>query len=540
MAGAEESKFGALPTEILVHIFSFLDGVAASEVRLHDQPSADMLASADSATDPTVPLKTLSLVNRRFRAAVLPLLFRHVLWAFDRWDLMVAEQESDPASAIPVLAFIQQHGLGKYVQTLTLAVGDSINAMYRLRAEGRGMPGPSAVRMTGGVGQKAATYNENNNWLWRVLFDVMDPLRFTIIASPRMLASLLSRMLFLGDAWSFVMPQHILSLSRKDRSIPMPTTDERVGGEGSSSSAAALSAESSSSSSCAPVLKRVACELFDIRPWTQLLLNEGSSTSVYKTYEFFLKRPPSMLGALLGSEEYPNDIPLIPQSVRDLSYVGIFPLASHFDTLVQHLPPLDRLFVQLVPRNDILNDAEEMRNIDVNDLWMERNSAYQLLMKELFDPTQSGNGSGSINSNWSMLREFESGDAADREAWEMAVQYIRLSGGDWRVEREGVFVRRDEDDDSDNGRRISFQPLHAHNDGEDFEAGFSDDEPEGDAAHPSNFLLVTPLILPDTLLCDSYSQDNGSFHHRSSTKSETKSGAAKANSFQWDSEIAIV
>ena len=71
-----------------------------------------------------------------------------------------------------------------------------------------------------------------------------------------------------------------------------------------------------------------------------------------------------MLGALLGAEEFPNDEPLIPSTIRDLSYVGIFPLSTHFNTLVQNLPRIDRLFVQLVPRNDILKDKKEMEHLD--------------------------------------------------------------------------------------------------------------------------------------------------------------------------------
>ncbi len=45
--------------------------------------------------------------------------------------------------------------------------------------------------------------HEDNNWVWETLFELMDPTRFTMMASPQMLASLLSRMLFLGDSWSF-------------------------------------------------------------------------------------------------------------------------------------------------------------------------------------------------------------------------------------------------------------------------------------------------------------------------------------------------
>jgi hypothetical protein len=180
---------------------------------------------------------------------------------------------------------------------------------------------------------------------------------------------------------------------------------------------------------------------------------------VYKTYEFFLKRPPSILGALLGSEEAPNDESLIPPSVRSLSYIAMFPLSSHFNTLVSHLPPVDKLYLQLVPRNDILDDKEEMRNIQVSDLWMERNTCYSLVMRALFgvelsngwepwDDEDPDRGRG-----WRTLKTFESGDAADKEAWDMAVDYVRMSGTSWRVVADGVLVKgaRRAGDSSDGG-----------------------------------------------------------------------------------------
>jgi hypothetical protein len=172
---------------------------------------------------------------------------------------------------------------------------------------------------------------------------------------------------------------------------------------------------------------------------------------VYKTYEFFLRRPPSILGALLGCEERPNDKPLIPPTLTSMSYIAIFPLSSHFQLLVDGLPRLERLYIQLVPQNDILRDPEEMRNIQPSDLWMERNTCYGLIMRSLLSG-EVGDGDGSSDSddddglhspssNWRHLRVFESGDAADRDAWDMAVQYIQTSGADWHVESDGVFVR---------------------------------------------------------------------------------------------------
>ncbi|KAF6827176.1 F-box domain-containing protein [Colletotrichum plurivorum] len=399
-----------LPNEILAQVFSYLDRPAPSDSKLHDQPSSIMLQNLFFERD----LKTTSTICRRWRAVVLPLLFRHVVWTFDRFELPLMEETGDPASAIDLLTFLRENNLFSYVKTLTMFVEDAMG--------GLSTQGASNVELMETGFASKASYSEDYNWLWRTLFAHVDPMRLTIISSPQVLARLLSRMLFLGDAWNFDMPQHILSLSRKDKKSVTAKDKEKT------------TASSSRQTSEIPHQMYVPCDLFTIRPWQALLLNEGSSTRAYKTYEYYLKRPPSILGALLGAEEFPNDEPLIAPSIRDLSYVGIFPLSSHFNTLVQNCPRLDRMFVQLVPRNDVLNDAEEMRNIDISDLWMERNSAYSLLFRELFNPGP--------DSPWLELKTFESGDAADREAWEMAVHFVQFSGvRGWKVESEGVFVR---------------------------------------------------------------------------------------------------
>jgi hypothetical protein len=74
-----------------------------------------------------------------------------------------------------------------------------------------------------------------------------------------------------------------------------------------------------------------------------------------------------------------------------------------------------------------------MQQVEAEDLWMERNSCYALLMRELFNapPTQ----------NYKFLQVFESGDAADTDAWHMAVEYVKRAANGWKVAQEGVFVR---------------------------------------------------------------------------------------------------
>ncbi|KAI0179422.1 hypothetical protein GGR52DRAFT_305944 [Hypoxylon sp. FL1284] len=432
-----------IPPEILLHISDFLDGAAPSQTRLHDEPRHDML------DDRVLPkLKTASLVCKAWRILALPSLFRHILWRPKMSSL-----RAFTLNPISLLRFLDDHKLGRGVTSFTLIVDFEDKEANSKRIT-------PVIRTV------------DLEWLWDQLFSVIDPLRFTMIAPPSTLAAFMSRMLFLDDAWSFGIPYHILSLARATRDplrgkssghhlethlsdLHISTFEQSAARASQSSwSAAAAGASTSSpstSTSCTVRSRKApACPLFTARPWTSLLLNEGSSIKVYKTYEFFLRQPPSMLGALLGCEEYPNDTPLLPPTVTDLNYVAIFPLSSHFETLLRHLPPLDRLFVQLTPRpgNGILQDRDETAHVDLADLWLERNTAYSCIVRELTtDPSaldDAGHGHDH-NRSWTALRVFESGDAADQEAWEMAVKFVERESEAWRVEREGVFVKRDAD-----------------------------------------------------------------------------------------------
>lgn len=50
--------------------------------------------------------------------------------------------------------------------------------------------------------------------------------------------------------------------------------------------------------------------------------------------------------------------------------------------------------------------------LDSDNLWMERNSCYATIVRELFNSPLIG--------NYKYIQIFESGDAADRDAWFMA------------------------------------------------------------------------------------------------------------------------
>ncbi|RYO90561.1 hypothetical protein DL766_006763 [Monosporascus sp. MC13-8B] len=475
---------GDLPPEVMLHVFDFLAGATSSEERLHEQPSATLLDGEPGSRN----LKRASLVSRAWRSLTLPLLFRHVLWR-----PRVTSLSAFTLNPIPLLRFLEENGLvadrhhhhRSGVETLTLVV-DFVEDGW-----GAGDDAHPHAHRQGRTGAGPRIRSVDLEWLWDQLFSVVDPLRFTVMAPPTTLAALLSRTLFLDDAWAFDMPYHILSLSRirggeellsKHQKMEWPLSDYRLsstgaaaksdGGEASSSRGEAAGPSRSSTSSRRPSRwKKQAppSPLFTIRPWTALLLNEGSSTRAYKTSEFFFRRPPSLLGALLGCEEGPHNDgnappPLIPQTVRDLSYVAVFPLSSHVEaTLAPHLPPhVERLFVRLTPTPKSRLFLED-NGVDPADLWLERNAAYQSLIREFVaafspptpsslssPPSPGAGGEVERHNNWANLRVFETGDAAaDGKAWDMSCRLLGRSGvRGWKVEREGLLVRYDDGDEN--------------------------------------------------------------------------------------------
>ncbi|KAK3365568.1 hypothetical protein B0T24DRAFT_636109 [Lasiosphaeria ovina] len=431
------SIIDVLPVELIRGIFSCTPE-PLSHTRLHGQPAYEMLQRAET------PLKNMSLVSKRWRDIALPILFGHVVWVVEFLG-MIAEplpDVDDPIDNFPLLHFLRHHGLARHVDSLTLIVRDFDRSPPAL---------VSASELDGYAASSSLEAKTSYDWLWDLVFGAVDPRTFTMIAMPDTLGSLLSRAVWEGDAWTFDMNTvNILSLAR-----PAATRAQLNAATSSSPKQGAADA-SSPTPQTAPASK-----LFTIRPWTHLLLNEGSFTPVYGTHEFFLRRPPSILPALLGcdSEAPPGTPRLIPPTIKSLSYVAIFPLSSHVNMLATFLPcGLDHLSMQLMPDidNNILHNPREMHHVQLADLWLERNTCYSLIMAMLLEwhkPRNRGEHLIITQSNladddeedpddpWASLREFETGDSRDEEAWNLAVQQVQLSRAGWLVERRGKFVR---------------------------------------------------------------------------------------------------
>jgi hypothetical protein len=434
----ESIIIGALPNEVLSYIFGYLDTPAPSISTLREEPVFE-LTNAEVAN-----LKTVSLVSKRWRGAILPLLFKHSRFIIteptaSRLPLLEAIR--------PFLDFFRDNSLNKATTSLVLLVGDKK------------------------VGNRS-DYNRRSDCFeafWETIFKTIDPTELLIVAHPEALGALTSCSVFLSDAWCFDSPYHYLRLQRSpllnlisieetggvDEALK-PGQIRRDGQSEIQPESSSLDsnlnntqdplsrpidinprilrvssqAAKSSSISCVSLDREItpvkSSALFHIRPWSSLLLNEGSFIKAYSTYEFWLRQPPSVsricefkdgaltvlqiLPDLVGESEM-DESPqqaLISRTIRDFSYIGIFPMVSHFSALTKNLPRLDNLYVQLVPKNNILNNPKKMTQVEAGDLWLERNSCYAILMRELFNAPPL--------MNFKYLQVFESGDAADEEA----------------------------------------------------------------------------------------------------------------------------
>ncbi|KAM5352570.1 hypothetical protein ACJ41O_005292 [Fusarium nematophilum] len=429
-----------LPNELIAHILSFLDSSSSLQRRLYQDP-AKISRPVQSAE--VTPLKNASLVCHLWRRSVLNLLFRHVVWAFQRFYKPPGER-GDLVSQIEVLDFLRRNNLSKHVESFAIFIDPPRGAGDQRYADGQfwgALPPKSHPLETpvswnllwsvlsqqprrvdedddaGAVEDSSRTRQHwDNNWLWHAIFDVVDPVRITLISSADIIASLLSRSVDLTSDWAFNSCYHIISLSRPGRTLKDKETSHPLPSQNPDKEALLLPSD-----------------LFSIRDWTSLLLNEGSFAPVYSTYEFFHYSPPTLLPVIFDPGD-PSFSP-IRTSLQSLSYIATFPLSHHIaDFLIPACPPVERLYVQLMPKNRDFWEGEGLSRVNLSDLWLECDASYSLLMRQILDPAPQ--------QGWERLRVFESGDAPAESVWSMTSYNTSIDGvNGWREDSEGVFIR---------------------------------------------------------------------------------------------------
>lgn len=275
-----------LPNEILAHILGYLD-VPKSSANLLDEPCLELTQSN------TADLKAASWISKQWRRAVFPMLFKHAQF--------IVPEPKDHRPMLddqikPFLDFATRTSLQSIIASFTLVVQDA-----KLLGNGRKLDRFSSF--------------------WLSLFDALDPPEILIIAPVEALGALTACHVALGDAWQFDCPCHYLRLKRpvasktrqKETGVPSDQnkvissdherlatqTDIALGNLDASVSQVSIPiypSESALDSAGAVVFPPRAefSTLFQIRPWTNLLLNEGSSIRAYATYEWWQRQSPSV------------------------------------------------------------------------------------------------------------------------------------------------------------------------------------------------------------------------------------------------------
>jgi hypothetical protein len=295
---------------------------------------------------------------------------------------LFAHARLDPNHCTPFLNFIRNHSLTPYITSLVAHLPGSCTHLH-----------PA--------------------WWSRILTTI--PLTtFTILCPPYVFAELTQTSLVSPDSWVFNMPYHALRF-RQDH----PTL------------------------SC-----NTASHLFTTRPWTHLSVNESSSLKAYSQYEYFLRKTPSLIASLHHSPPPPPGSFLSPFSsllinLTHFTYTAIFPFYNHVETIlhsVRAMSNLTSLTFKLCPEPESTVIDDELKlalgHIDLNDAWMEFDTAYNIIMHTVIYLTPDGGGKGK-------LEEFKIDDVKMEAIRENLEDVISQRLQEWWVHAgEGVWRRK--------------------------------------------------------------------------------------------------
>lgn len=200
---------------------------------------------------------------------------------------------------------------------------------------------------------------------WAQLLNAVPATRFSILASPEILTELVGVCSWSTDAWAFDMPLQILSFDQSPEAARVQIDYDNLP------------------------------NFLVARPWHTMVLNEGSSLMAYTTYEFFLRRTPSLLSALHFNASGAGDA--LFANLLSFDFIAIFPFYNHVDEVlkcIRKMSRLRRLFVKLCPEPDstVLRDEIEVAggHMDVNDPWNECETSWMLIAHSVVFLTMEG------------------------------------------------------------------------------------------------------------------------------------------------------
>ena len=189
---------------------------------------------------------------------------------------------------------------------------------------------------------------------WARLLNAIPALTFIIMCPPYVFAEFASTSIVNVDSWAFNMPFHVIRFRQSKLAATQHTSfnDDH--------------------------------DLFSARPWTEFSINEGSCLKVYSQYEYFLRRTPSLMNAVL---QFPSPgLGVMLSKLERFTYTAIFPFYNHVEDVLKNIrkmPNLKHLSFRLCPDpgSSVIDDelADSKGHIDISDAWMEFNTAYTLV-----------------------------------------------------------------------------------------------------------------------------------------------------------------
>lgn len=189
---------------------------------------------------------------------------------------------------------------------------------------------------------------------WARLLNSIPALTFIIMCPPYVFADIASTSIVDVDCWAFNMPFHVIRFRQSKLSAIQHTSfnDDH--------------------------------DLFSARPWTEFSINEGSCLKVYSQYEYFLRRTPSLMNAVLQGPSPSLGVRL--SELERFTYTAIFPFYIHVEDVLKNIRKmanLKHLGFRLCPDpgSSVIDDelADSNWHINIHDAWMEFISAYTLV-----------------------------------------------------------------------------------------------------------------------------------------------------------------
>ncbi|MCJ1243248.1 hypothetical protein MMC30_000445 [Trapelia coarctata] len=384
---APPNRLSALPDELLSLILSHLSTNPPSLSTINDEPSTPL-------PRPNPPLKSLSLTSHRFRAFTTPSLFAHArvtltsLSFKDPYPLSPDTHKPHFSEVESLLRFLSLHSLSPHVRTLLLSTSQDL--------------GHSVPNLLPTPHEPVTTFSLGD--FWPTLFASIRPSIITLLAPPPTLAFFASCGIYVGDAWAFNTPFHLLQLrldsnqQGSDYPAPAPTGT-----------------------------------LFGILPWTHCTLNEGSSLAVYNTYEYHSMVAPSIFNGRL--RDTPSLPPRTLTALKSFDYIAIFPLYGQVAKVLSFLfilPQLQRVRTQLAPKreNRILEDASRVLRTLYSDLWMEFENTYFLIATNI------------VQAEWrSPIDELVCLDYQQEGLWESLGHGGEVMSEHWKTLGDGHWIK---------------------------------------------------------------------------------------------------